>query len=91
MCASWSTKRKKGNYDKVSKNSGLYELYHGERVVYVGQSKNVRSRLQQHEKGKKGWGTYRWKSTKNMPTRTRKKSEEKRIKRAAPTRNKRRK
>ena len=90
MCTNWSKKRKKGDYSKVSSNSGHYKLFHGDRVVYAGESKNVRKRLKQHEKQKSGWGSYRWSSAKSTSKRQRKATEKRIIKRSKPTRNKKR-
>ena len=88
MSTSWSKRRKKGDYSKVSSNSGHYKLYHGNRVVYAGESKNVKRRIQQHEKNMKGWGSYQWNSSKGTSKRERKKTEKRIIKRSKPTRNK---
>jgi hypothetical protein len=52
----------------------------------VGQTNNLRRRLEQHERDTPYWGTYDYKSTKGVPTRERKKMEKRALNYNKPTR-----
>jgi len=82
-----STRRQKGDYRWVPPKQGKYRLFQGERVVYVGESKNIPRRLQQHEKNMKYWGSYDYVATPGSKTVTRRNIEKRSIKRNRPTRN----
>lgn len=83
----YTQRREKGDYRWVPMTSGIYRLYHGNTVVYVGQTNNLRARLQEHEDGKTHWGSYDYQSTVGMGTRERKRLESRAIARNHPTRN----
>jgi len=83
----YTERRDKGDYRWVPDTSGIYRLYQGDRVVYVGQSNNLRARLEEHENGKAYWGSYDYKSTKGVNTRDRKRMEDRAIAYNNPTRN----
>jgi len=82
----YSGRRKKGNYSRVPETSGIYRLYHGDTVVYMGETGNLARRLKQHEREMGNWGSYNYKSTKGVPKSKRKKMERRAIKRNRPTR-----
>ncbi|MEE9115735.1 MAG: GIY-YIG nuclease family protein [Thermoplasmata archaeon] len=84
----YSKRHKKEDLSRVPNTSGIYRLYHGNTVVYVGQAKNLRRRISQHERRKSYWGSYDYKSTRNVPTRKRKTKERNAIKSNRPTRQK---
>ncbi len=83
----YTERRDKGDYRWVPERSGIYRLYQGEAIVYVGQTNNLRARLQEHERSMSYWGSYDYKSTRYVPTPERKRMEERAIARNHPTRN----
>ncbi|MFZ0891009.1 MAG: GIY-YIG nuclease family protein [Thermoplasmata archaeon] len=83
----YTERREKGDYRWVPDSSGIYRLYHGDRVVYVGQTNNLRARIAAHERGKTQWGSYDYKSTRYVNSRDRKRMEERAIVYNRPTRN----
>jgi excinuclease UvrABC nuclease subunit len=85
----YSERREKGDYRWVPETSGIYRLYHGDSVVYVGQTNNLRGRLEEHERGKSHWGSYDYKITKGVNTRERVRMEDRSIAYNHPTRNRR--
>ena len=87
---SYSEKRSKGDYRWVPEVSGIYRLYHGDKVVYVGETNNILRRIQQHEQEMGQWGSYDYKTTRGTPKAKRKKMESRSISRNKPTRNKKR-
>lgn len=89
MSTGYTQRRGRGDYRWVPNTSGIYRLYHGETIVYVGQTNNLRARLEAHENGKTYWGSYDYKSTKGINTRVRKRMEERAIAYSHPTRNQR--
>lgn len=86
---SYTERREKGDYRWVPITSGIYRLYQGDRIVYVGQTNNLRARLEEHESGKSYWGSYDYKSTRGVNTRVRKRMEGRAIAYNQPTRNRR--
>ena len=80
-------RRDKGDYRWVPNTSGIYRLYQGDTVVYVGQTNNLHARLEEHDRNMPYWGSYDYKSTRYVPTRERKKMEKRSIARNYPTRN----
>jgi len=85
---SYTERRPKGDYRWVPETSGIYRLYHGESIVYVGQTNNLRARLTEHERTQSYWGSYDYKSTRYVTTRDRKRMEERAIVYNRPNRNK---
>jgi excinuclease UvrABC nuclease subunit len=85
----YTERREKGDYRWVPYTSGIYRLYHGDQVVYVGQTNNLRGRLEEHERIRSHWGSYDYKSTRYVNTRDRKRMEERAITYNRPTRNRR--
>lgn len=83
----YTERRPKGDYRWVPDTSGIYRLYQGDKVVYVGETNNLRARLEQHERDTPYWGSYDYKSTRYVNTRDRKRMEERAIARNRPTRN----
>jgi predicted GIY-YIG superfamily endonuclease len=83
----YSSRREKGDYRWVPETSGIYRLYHGDTVVYVGQTNNLSARLQEHESNKPYWGSFDYKSTRGTATKERKRMERRAISRNWPTRN----
>ena len=67
--------------------SGIYRLYQGDRVVYVGQTNNLRERLLAHDRQTPYWGSYDYKSTRGINTRERHRMEARALSRNRPTRN----
>jgi predicted GIY-YIG superfamily endonuclease len=84
----YNERREKGDYRWVPETSGIYRLYQGDTVVYVGQTNNLRGRLQEHDRNMLYWGSYDYKSTRYIPTAERKRMEHRAIARNYPTRNK---
>jgi len=84
---SYSTRRRKGDYRWIPECQGIYRLYHGEKVVYIGETKNIKRRIKQHEKEKSYWGSCDYKTAKGCRTISRKKIEKRAIRRNKPTRN----
>jgi hypothetical protein len=82
--------RPKGDYRWVPDTSGIYRLYQGERVVYVGLTSNLRERLLAHDRQTPYWGSYDYKSTRGINTRVRRSMEKRALKYNRPTRNVRR-
>lgn len=82
----YSQRRQKGDYRRVPETSGIYRLYQGDRVVKVGETSNLRSRLEKVERDLDYWGSYDYKTTKYVPTYERKKMERRTIRRQKPTR-----
>ncbi|MFQ5884544.1 MAG: GIY-YIG nuclease family protein [Thermoplasmata archaeon] len=82
----YSRRCKRGDLSRVPSRSGIYRLYHDGTVVYVGQTKNLRQRLSRHDRDKKYWGSYDYKSTRYVPAQKRKKMEKDAVKRNRPTR-----
>ncbi|TET90337.1 MAG: hypothetical protein E3J35_06865 [Methanomassiliicoccales archaeon] len=82
----YSKHRKKGDYSRVPETSGVYRLYHGKKVSYVGETRNLKRRLEEHERDKERWGSYDYKGTKGVPKSERKKMEQRVRKRSKPTR-----
>lgn len=58
---SYTQRRRKGDYWQVPEGPGIYRLYHGDAIVYVGESDNLRRRLIQHEEETFSWGSYDYK------------------------------
>ena len=85
----YSERHEKGDYRWVPDTSGIYRLYQGDTIVYVGQTNNLVARLQEHEAGKSHWGSYDYKGTKGVNTRERKRMEDRAISYNHPTRNQR--
>lgn len=85
----YTQRRDKGDYRWVPDTSGIYRLYHGDQVVYVGETNNLRARLEEHERTKSHWGSYDYKSTRWVNTRDRKRMEDRAIAYNHPTRNQR--
>lgn len=85
----YGQRRQKGDYRWVPDTSGIYRLYQGDRVVYVGQTSDLAARLRAHERDTPFWGTYDFKSTRGTPTRQRHRMEERSIVYNRPTRNRR--
>jgi predicted GIY-YIG superfamily endonuclease len=85
----YTERREKGDYRWVPETSGIYRLYHGDWIVYVGQTNNLRARLEEHERGKTYWGSFDYKSTRGVNTRERKRMEERAIVSNRPNRNRR--
>lgn len=85
----YTERREKGDYRWVPETSGIYRLYHGDWIVYVGQTNNLRARLEEHERGKAYWGSYDYKSTRGVNTRERKRMEDRAIAYNRPNRNQR--
>ena len=83
----YTERRPKGDYRWVPETSGIYRLYHGDWIVYVGQTNNLRARLEEHERTKSYWGSFDYKSTKGINTRDRKRMEERAIAYNRPNRN----
>ncbi len=83
----YTERRPKGDYRWVPATSGIYRLYHGDSVVYVGQTNNLRARLEEHDRGKSHWGSYDYKSTRGVNTRVRLRMEERAIAYNRPVRN----
>jgi len=83
----YTERRSKGDYRWVPDTSGIYRLYHGDTVVYVGHTNNLAARLEEHEDGKSHWGSYDYKSTRGVPTAQRKRMEKRAITYNHPTRN----
>jgi hypothetical protein len=84
---SYSTRRQKGDYRWVPECQGIYRLYHGDYIIYQGETKNLARRLQQHEQEKNHWGTYDYQTTYGCKTITRKKIEKRAIRYNKPSRN----
>lgn len=82
----YSGRRRKGSYSRVPETSGIYRLYYGDTVVYVGETRNLARRLRQHEREMRNWGSYNYRSTKGVSKSKRKKMEQGAIKRNRPTR-----
>jgi len=82
----YSERRQKGDYRWVPETSGIYRLFHGDTPIHVGQTNNLRRRLEQHEHETPYWGSYDYKSTKYVSTYERKKMEKRALKRNRPTR-----
>lgn len=85
----YSGRRDKGDYRWVPETSGIYRLFHGDYVVYVGQTNNLRARLEEHERTQTHWGSFDYKSTRYVNTRARKRMEERAIAYNRPNRNQR--
>lgn len=85
----YTERREKGDYRWVPDTSGIYRLYHGDTVVYVGQTNNLRARLEEHERGQSHWGSFDYKSTRGVGTRERKRMEARAIVYSRPGRNRR--
>ena len=83
----YSQRRNKGDLRWVPDSSGVYRLYQGDRIVYVGQTNNLRARLSEHENSRAYWGSFDYKSTRGVNTRERKRMEERAIAYNHPTRN----
>jgi len=83
----YTERRDKGDYRWVPSTSGIYRLYQGDIVVYVGQTNNLRGRLEEHDRSTPYWGSYDYKSTRYVPTRERRQMERRAIARNYPTRN----
>lgn len=84
----YTERRQKGDYRWVPETSGIYRLYHGDNIVYVGHSNNLRARLAEHEDGQSYWGSFDYKSTRGVPTAERKRMERRAIVYNRPSRNK---
>lgn len=82
----YTQRRPRGDYRWVPETSGIYRLYHGDTVVKIGQTNNLRRRLLQHDRETKYWGSYDYKSTRYVPTSERLRMEERAGKRNRPTR-----
>ena len=83
----YSERRDKGDCRWVPETSGIYRLYHGDTIVYVGQTKNLKKRLTEHVQEKTQWGSYDYKSTVGVNTRERDRMENRAIAYNHPTRN----
>jgi hypothetical protein len=83
----YSKRRLRGDFTRVPETSGLYRLYQGERVVYVGQSTNLKARLLAHDMTTSYWGSYDYKSTVGVSAHDRLRMEERVIAATRPTRN----
>ncbi len=84
---SYSTRRDKGDYRWVPECSGIYRLYHGDTIVYIGETGNLIARLQEHESDTAYWGTYDYEATRGVRKAQRKEMERRRIRREMPSRN----
>jgi hypothetical protein len=84
---SYTIPRPKGDYRWVPETSGIFRLYQGDRIVYVGQTNNLRARLQKLEREMLYWGAYDYKSTVGINTRERKRMGQRSITYNDPTRN----
>ena len=62
-------------------------LYHGDQIVYVGQTNNLAARLSEHERSQSHWESFDYMSTKGTNTRDRKRIEERAIVYNRPPRN----
>lgn len=82
----YSQRRDKGNYWQVPEGPGIYRLYHGDSIVYVGETDNLRRRLKQHEDDMKYWGSYDYKRASTNKN-ERKEQETRAILANEPTRN----
>lgn len=82
----YNMRRQKGDYRWVPETSGIYRLYHGDTIVHVGQTKNLRRRLKQHDRDTPYWGSYDYKSTRYVSTAERKRMEKRALIRNRPTR-----
>lgn len=58
---SYNQRRQKGDYAGLREGPYIYRLYHGDRVVYVGQTNNLPKRLRDHETDQGYWGSYDYK------------------------------
>lgn len=85
----YTEKRPKGDYRWVPETSGIYRLYHGDTIVYMGQTKNLRARLEEHERTQSHWGSFDYKSTRYVNTRDRKRMEDRAVAYNRPNRNRR--
>lgn len=83
----YSQRRPKGDYRWVPETSGIYRLYHGDWVVYVGETNNLRARIAEHERSKSQWGSYDYKSTAGVTKAERKRMERRVIAYNHPNRN----
>jgi hypothetical protein len=81
----YSQRRDKGDYRWVPACSGLYRLYRGPYIVYIGQTGDLVSRLQQHERDDPGWGTYDYETTRRVRKAQRLKMEQHRFKGEQPS------
>lgn len=84
----YTERREKGDYRWVPETSGIYRLYHGDSVVYVGHTNNIRARLMEHERTQSHWGSFDYKSTRGVNTRERERMEKRAIAYNRPKRNK---
>jgi predicted GIY-YIG superfamily endonuclease len=84
---SYSERRDKGDYRWVPSTSGIYRLYHGDQIVYVGQTNNLAARLAEHERTQSHWGSFDYKSTRGISTSGRKQMETRAIAYNHPSRN----
>ena len=84
---SYSQRRLKGDYRWVPEVSGIYRLYYGDNIVYVGETNNILRRIQQHEQEMGQWGSFDYKTTRGISKAERKKMESRSIKINKPTRN----
>jgi len=87
---SYTIPRPKGDYRWVPETSGIFRLYQGDRIVYVGQTSNLRARLIRLESEMLYWGAYDYKSTVGVHTRDREAMGKRAIVYNDPTRNLRR-
>lgn len=83
---SYSTRRTKGDYSQVPNKPGVYRLYHGDKVVYVGETDNLPRRLKEHERDQRYWGSYDYKVASSREA-ERKEQERRAILANKPTRN----
>jgi len=87
----YSQRRNKGDYRWVPACSGIYRLYRGPNIVYIGETGDLVSRIQEHEEDMPGWGTYDYETTRGVRKAQRKKMEARRIKGQEPAWNRKQK
>lgn len=83
----YSKRKEKGDYRWMDNTQGIYRLYHGDNIVYVGESKHLITRLKQHEREKEYWGSFDYRNTWGQRETGRKRKEKNVIRRTYPTRN----
>ena len=69
-------KKRKGNYIGVHDVPAIYRLYHGSKVVFLGETDNLLKTIKRHERNKSGWGSYDYKLKKKPMRVIREQSEE---------------
>ena len=81
----YSQRREKGDYRWVPTCSGIYRLYHGDHIMYIGETGDLVSRLNEHERDMAGWGSYDYETTRGVRKSQRKEMERRRIHGEQPT------